>query len=136
MNNRIFPLKRLDLVLQVTAFAVPVLWGVLTGAPWLAFCAYYTVGAAQVLSAVIHLVAGTHRHHRRRRRYEWALLGVLVAGLVTIIALMIDKIVKSDIFDGVVFLYLLAMLVTGPVMAVYYFRLCILEVRALKTATP
>lgn len=132
MKNIVLSLKRLDLVLQVTALILPVLLSLLNDWSAPVLYAYFSVGAIQVLSAIVHLLAGVGKHNHRRRQYEHTLIAVLGGAVLAVIALAISGSTGIDL-GGLIYCYLVAMIVAGPVMAIYYFRLCVLETKELKS---
>jgi hypothetical protein len=86
---------------------------------------YLVLGGWQLLSFLSHFLTNKGCVNRvERKYYGQTLLWLIIIGLVTLLLSFAD--VPLIIF------YLLAMLVAGPVMAVWYFIITIKELKALR----
>lgn len=79
---------------------------------------YFALGGWQLLSTLVHgLNSGAFFRSPMRRSYEKALLWIFIIGIVT-----------APVF----LFYLMAMLVAGPIMAIYYMIVCTDEITLLR----
>lgn len=111
-------LLQMDLVIQSTLIAATILCFILlNNTGWTFIFFYFILGSWQVLSFLLHLDRRFSTTNISRM-YGNALLVVLLLGLGTYL------ISYLQVFNGAFLIYLLAMLLVGPILAICYFILC------------
>jgi hypothetical protein len=109
--------KRFDLYGQLTMLLIPLLLGGILS-PGFSFSAYFSVGAWQVMSTLIHkCLSKKPLTISTRAIYEWVLAALAIVGLLSIA------------FDGLFIFYLYLMLLAGVVMGIWYFIITLIELR-------
>lgn len=118
--------KRFDLALQICALIVPALLAWRGGQYFSLFYMYFFVGGAQVVSFIVHAIAGRQTWTSIDRRSYGKMLAVLIGGGVVMV-------LCYYFLQGLVVLMYLVLLscflyfIATPIVAVWYFKLCLRE---------
>ena len=117
-------LKRFDLLAQLLALCIPALLGIASGEYFTLFYAYFFVGGAQVLSFIVHAAGGLQQWNASGRGQYGRLLAWTIAVSIIVVPLAYLWAGDGPVSLCVGILYLFA----TPIMAVWYFSICRLEV--------
>jgi hypothetical protein len=112
--------KKIDYWGQLGVLVTCIMWAVLTGEIYPVFLIYFIVGGWQVLSFIIHMSLGKENLLKKERNtYGQVLLWVAGFGLASLI------------HYSLIYFYLSLMLVISPIIAIWYFSICVREVQSL-----
>jgi len=114
--------KRMDLYAQLLALILPFIIGCYYQETLYFFYAYFSVGGAQVLSAIANRCL-LHRElrHETRGAYEW-LLGIILVSAACCWWFRLEEPALGGLF---------ILLILSPIMAIWYWFLCLSEEKKL-----
>jgi hypothetical protein len=125
-------IKTFDLAVQIVIFLLGI-WCIffpldsfsIFGAEGWVFYAYFILGGWQVLSYFIHMLKDKNIFLRASRKaYGQTLFWILIVGIFCWLALLLGG-------SGVTICYMFAMLIIGPIMAIWYMTICYRELKLM-----
>jgi hypothetical protein len=120
--------KWFDFYMQLLMIPAGFVFGFLANRPEMFFYPYFTVGAWQVISCIIHASIKGYYPVRGRNSYEKTIIAMLGIGFILIVPLWIG----ADGLAGFVIAYLAVMLIVSPFLAIWYAVICYREIMLLE----
>lgn len=113
-------LKLTDLIIQALITLICFLLAIISNTKEPLFWWYFILGGWQLASFIIHfLLTPGWKSIKQRKQYGTTLAGLITAGLICYLLMLLEL--------PIIIFYLFALLVIGPVMAVWYYIICVNE---------
>jgi len=127
MKNLLF-WKRADIIGQGLALLIPIILGIAFDMPGVLIMCYFSVGGAQIISCLVNKISLNPQYKSSGRRvYEIVLLSIIILFL-----LLAYGMTMSDSAGNYFGWFAIAMLFVGPVMAICYASVTIIELHKIE----
>lgn len=118
-------IKQIDMWAQIIALLIPVGLGLIFQDGFTAFCAYFSVGAVQAISALMHSI-NSDRFLWSHSRGGYNILLTIILTLASVLVIVAYAFPGSGLGGALMGLMFL-MLGVGPLMAIWYFTITVRE---------